>query len=77
LSTQEAIELLHLHDLPSDLIGSLEEFFQLCQKARYMPGGAEAADLEEALEKLRALVQAFSRHRLENNGKNSITEEDK
>lgn len=77
LGTQEVIELLHLHKLPTDLIASLEDFFQLCQKARYMPGGAEAADLEEALQKLRSLVQAFSRQRLENNSKNSITEEQK
>lgn len=76
LSTSEVIELLQLQDLPSHLIESLEAFFLLCQKARYMPGGAEAANLEDGLLKLRSLVQAFSRHRPENNGKNSIVVEE-
>lgn len=70
LGTEELLAGLRSGGLPHSLESQLEEFLTLCQKARYMPGGAEAANLDEAVLKLRLLVQAFSRHRdVNGNGK--------
>ncbi len=70
LGTEELLEGLRSGGLPHPLVNQLEEFLTLCQKARYMPGGAEASDLDEAVLKLRLLVQAFSRHRSGNGSAN-------
>lgn len=64
LGTEELLQALREKDLPPELIEQLEDFLLLCQKARYMPGGAEATALDQALLKLRSLVQAFSRRRV-------------
>ncbi len=61
LSTPELIFALRGKGLPGELVGELEEFLLLCQKARYMPGGGEAASLTDALSRLRSVVQGFGR----------------
>lgn len=66
LGTEELVSALRQKDLPPQLIDRIEDFLLLCQKARYMPGGADAAGLDGALVKLRLLVQALSRHRFGN-----------
>jgi len=62
LATQELLAELE-GKVPAPLVAQVGEFLELCQKARYMPGGGEAAPLMDALAKLRQLVQAFSRNR--------------
>lgn len=66
LGTDEVLEALRQKEVPEELLARLEDFFLLSQKARYMPGGAEAANLNDALVKLRLLVQALSRYRAAN-----------
>ncbi|MDD4223354.1 MAG: BatD family protein [Candidatus Cloacimonetes bacterium] len=63
LGTEELLAALRQQELPSTLLTQLEEFLLLCQQARYMPGGAEAGNLDAALLKLRQLVQSLSRWR--------------
>lgn len=74
LGTQEVLDALRQKELSPQLISQLEDFLLFCQKARYMPGGAEASNLDEALLKLRLLVQSLSRYRPGNdNGKLRFT----
>ncbi|MDD3633381.1 MAG: BatD family protein [Candidatus Cloacimonetes bacterium] len=61
LTTSELIDALRMKGLPLELLDQLEEFLLFCQQARFMPGGAEAEKLDEALHQLRSLVQALSR----------------
>lgn len=61
LSTPELLSALKEKGIPQDLVAELEDFLLLCQKARYMPGGNEAASLTDALARLRSVVQGFSR----------------
>jgi archaellum component FlaG (FlaF/FlaG flagellin family) len=61
LSTGEMLEELGRKGVPAAVVGQLADFMQLCQKARYMPGGGEVENLDKALAGLRSLVQSFSR----------------
>ncbi len=63
LDTDELLNALRGRELPPQLVSQVEDFLRLCQKARYLPGGMEAASLDGALLKLRLLVQALSRYR--------------
>ena len=65
LPTPELIDALRMKDMPPELLDQLEQFLLQCQKARFMPGGAEAEKLDEALHQLRSLVQALSRFKPE------------
>lgn len=61
LHSSELISELAGRAVPEFLLQQLEEFLALCQKARFMPGGAEASVLADSLGSLKALVQGFSR----------------
>lgn len=61
LHTAELLSELERRAVPGNLLQQLEEFLALCQKARFMPGGAEATTLADSLGSLKALVQGFSR----------------
>ena len=75
LPTPELIDALRTKGMPLELLEQLEQFLLLCQKARFMPGGAEAEKLDEALHQLRSLVQALSRFKpeKESSKKNRVT----
>ena len=61
LSTAEALDVLRSKGVPQDILRQLEDFFLLCQKARYMPGGLDATAIQDSLSRLRSLVQALIR----------------
>ena len=61
LSTAEALDALRRKGVPQDILRQLEDFFLLCQKARYMPGGLDATAIQDSLSRLRSLVQALIR----------------
>lgn len=61
LPTAELIEELEAKGVPGYLLSQLDEFFSLCQKARYMPGGTDREEIADNHEKLKKLVQGFVR----------------
>ncbi len=63
LTTSELVAELQSRGLSENLAEQIEAFLLLCQKARFMPGGSEAAPLLAALAQLRGLVQALGRNK--------------
>jgi hypothetical protein len=68
LSTAEALDALRRKGVPEEIVSQLEDFFLLCQKARYMPGGLDATAIQDSLSRLRSLVQALIRFKNSQSG---------
>ncbi|MBN2829126.1 MAG: BatD family protein, partial [Candidatus Cloacimonetes bacterium] len=61
LTTDQILNDMTAKDTPAELVNRLSEFFDICNQARFMPGGFTGERISKDFESLKKLIQDVSR----------------